>query len=140
VAFEGELGGHDVIESHLWLDIDHQNKQIMKNAFRVLAFTFSISLGGLSSAFAQWVPSNGPYGGYITAFTASGNSLFAGTYTGSIFLSTNNGSNWEQVYSSNAIFSDFAVNGTNIFASTSDGILRATNNGTSGSSLEWRMN
>ena len=59
----------------------------------------------------------------------SGTNLFAGTYGGNVFLSTNNGTSWNSKSSGlpglrvNAI----AVSGTNIFAGTG-GVYLSTNN------------
>ena len=39
--------------------------------------------------FPKWVPTNGPGGGEITAIASSANNIFAGSYTGGPYLSTN---------------------------------------------------
>ena len=58
--------------------------------FFVLAFAASLSN-------AQWVQTNGPYGGTVRCFAVSGTNLFAGTSDGEVFLSANNGTSWTAV-------------------------------------------
>ena len=61
--------------------------------------------------------------------------LFAGTQGGGVFLTTNNGTNWNAVnngITGNGMYVySLAVMGTNLFAGTSIGIYLSTNNGTS---------
>lgn len=53
--------------------------------------------------FAQWVQSNGPLGGEITCLAYSDNNIYAGTYSGGVLVSSDNGLNW---ISANNGFSD----------------------------------
>ena len=46
---------------------------------------------------AQWIQTNGPYGGLVRAFATSGTNLYAGTDGSGVFLSTNNGASWNPV-------------------------------------------
>jgi hypothetical protein len=81
---------------------------------------------------AQWVQTNGPYGGTVNALVASGTNLFAGTYDGGVFLSTNNGTSWSQTGLTNTNVHALAVSGTNLFAGTGwAGVFLSTDNGTS---------
>ena len=95
----------------------------------LIALIFTTS----SPIFAQWVQTNGPYGGSIGCFAVSDMNLFAGTQGSGVFLSTNNGTSWTAV--NTGLTSSFvyalAVSGTNLFAGTYDGIFLSTNNGTS---------
>ncbi|MFZ1979439.1 MAG: T9SS type A sorting domain-containing protein, partial [Bacteroidota bacterium] len=73
-----------------------------------------------------------PVDDYVVSFGASGTNLFAGTYTGSIFLSANNGTSWNAVNTglTNMTVNTFVVSGTNIFAGTQGGgVLLSINNG-----------
>ena len=91
-----------------------------KNIF----FNFLIGLLiSTSITFAQWIQTNGPYGGSITSLAISGANLFAGTASGGVFLSTNNGTSWTAVNNglTTTSVSSLAVSGTNLFAGTSDG-------------------
>ena len=54
----------------------------------LVLFLLSLILAGV--AHAQWVQTNGPYGGMIISSAVSGTNLFVGT-GGGVFLSTNNG-------------------------------------------------
>ena len=80
---------------------------------------------------AQWIQTNGPYGGYIQCFAVSGTNLFAGTGGGGVFLSTNNGTSWTQTGYTNPFVNALTVSGTNLFAGTGVGVFLSTNNGTS---------
>ncbi len=61
---------------------------------RSILVLFFLSLMHAGVAHAQWVQTNGPYGGMINSFAVSGTNLFAGTGGGGVFLSTNNGTSW----------------------------------------------
>ena len=62
---------------------------------------------------------------------AGGTNLFAGTYGGGVFLSTNNGVSWVNVNSglTNTFVNALTIAGTTIFAGTDDGAFLSTNNG-----------
>jgi hypothetical protein len=82
---------------------------------------------------AQWIQTNGPYGGRIQCIAVSGTNLFAGTGNGEIYLSTNNGTSWTAVNTglTNWPILALAVSGTNLFAgSEQTGVFLSTNNGT----------
>jgi len=64
---------------------------------RSILVLFFLSLMHAGVAHAQWVQTNGPYGGMINSFAVTGANLFAGTYGGGVFLSTNNGTSWTEV-------------------------------------------
>jgi ligand-binding sensor domain-containing protein len=84
---------------------------------------------------AQWIQTNGPYGGIVNAIavdTAS-DRIYAGTSESGIFLSTNSGASWKQVNTglqSSTILS-LAIDGNYVFAGTAGGIFRSTDRGTS---------
>ena len=81
----------------------------------VLIFTTSCPI------LAQWVQTNGPYGGSVVrSFAVLGTNLFAGTF-GGVFLSTDNGASWTAVNNGLPPYTDvnsLAVLGTNLFAGT----------------------
>jgi hypothetical protein len=84
------------------------------------------------SANAQWVQmSNGMGNGYVYSFAISGNYIFAGTDTGGVYLSTNNGSSWTHTASINNSVYSLAITGSNIFAGDGGEVLLSTNNGIS---------
>ena len=117
---------------------------------QIIALTLASALP-CEIASAQWVQTNGPYGGYVRCFAVSGTKLFAVLDSSSlivtraqhggcaIFLSTDNGINWSAVdlrlpYG-NGVFA-LAVSGTDLYAGTNDGgrgagIYRSTDDGTS---------
>jgi hypothetical protein len=85
-------------------------------------------------AEAQWIQTNGPYGGDVRCLAVSGTNLFAGTYLGGVFLSTNNGTSWQAASTglTNTSVRALAVSGTNLFAGTYwRGVFVSTSNGTS---------
>ena len=91
-----------------------------------------------SLASAQWVQTNGPYGGTVSTIAVSGTSLFVGTDNG-VYLSTNSGGNWTPVSSGLTTTSVLclAVSGTNTFAGTGGGgVFLSTNNGTNWSAVK----
>ena len=83
-----------------------------------------------ATASAQWVQTDGPYGGRVYSFAISGTNLFAGTLDG-VFLSTNNGVSWTAAGLTSYQVWSLVVSGTNLFAGTTSGAFLSTNNGTS---------
>jgi len=80
---------------------------------------------------AQWVQTNGPYGGSVNCFAVIGTSLFTGTRCG-VFISTDNGTSWTQSGLRNTKVLSFAVIGSNLFAGTEwEGVFLSTDSGTS---------
>jgi hypothetical protein len=69
---------------------------------------------------------------YVSQLAVSDTNIFAGTYDGGVYLTTNQGINWTQVNNglSNTRVYSLAVNGNYIFAGTNSGLFRSTNNGT----------
>lgn len=63
----------------------------MKNLFRSFALWATALCLVPSESIAQWMQTNGPYGGIVISFAVSGTNLFVGTADGGVFLSTNNG-------------------------------------------------
>jgi hypothetical protein len=58
----------------------------------------------------------------VYSLAVNGSNLFAGTFGGGVFLSTNNGTSWTAVntgLTANITVSSFAVSGSNLFAGTS---------------------
>jgi photosystem II stability/assembly factor-like uncharacterized protein len=73
----------------------------------------------------QWIQTSGPGGGNVTCVVSNGDNIFAGTYEGGPYLSTNNGLNWTQV--NNGLpsisygISTLMIKGDTIFAGIIDG-------------------
>ena len=91
-----------------------------------------------SSVQAQWMQTNGPYGGDIKCMTSIGNNIFAGTNAG-VFRSTNSGAKWERVSIglTNNDVTSLAVCGTSILVGTwGDGIFVSNNNGLSWTNID----
>ncbi len=101
-------------------------KKIFTTLFLIILFLVSFNTK------AQWVQTNGPFGGSVRCFAVSGSNVFAGTY-GGVFLSTNNGASWTADGLTQKMVYSLLVNGTNIFAGTVNGggIFLSTNNGNS---------
>ncbi|MBU2636676.1 MAG: regulator, partial [Bacteroidetes bacterium] len=109
----------------------------MKNIFRFIrcgGFLFVVFclFTTTNPLHAQWIQTNGPYGSYVNCFAVSGTNLFAGTYGGGVFLSTNNGTSWTGASTglTNTYVYALAISGTNLFAGTDrGGVFLSTNNG-----------
>jgi len=90
---------------------------------------------------AQWVQT-GLEGKGIYSLAVSGSNIFAGSDSGIVYLSTNNGTNWTSVNNglpNSAIYS-LLTNGNNIFAGTkSSGGYLSTNNGSNWTDLNDSM-
>ncbi len=69
---------------------------------------------------------------WVHALIFSGTDLFAATYYGGVFLSTNDGISWTTANTGMTIRDDksLAASGTHLFAGTSAGVFVSTNNGT----------
>lgn len=94
---------------------------------------FSIFFLFFNPVSAQWQQTIGASNKNIKAFQVSGTNLFAGAYDGDVFLSTNNGSNWNAVNTdlTNKVVTAMTIQGTNLFVGTDGGgVFLSTNNGT----------
>ena len=99
----------------------------MKKLILLTIVTLSVNI-----VSAQWVQTNGPNGGYIYSIVISGTNIFAGTYGGGVFLSSDNGANWTAVNNglTNSYVRSLAISGTNIFAGTAGGgVFFSSDNG-----------
>ena len=99
----------------------------------LLTIMFSALLG--LNINAQWQPI-GPGGGIIRAFAAGGSNIFAGTFGGGVFLTSNNGTLWTPVNNglTNTNVQALATTsgGTTVFAGTyAGGVFLSTNSGSS---------
>ena len=65
------------------------NKNIL-----VLALLIALTI----QANSQWQQTNGPLGGQISCLATNDTNIYAGTYYGGIFLTTDSGSNWKPIY------------------------------------------
>ncbi len=114
----------------------------MKNLSMSLVFLCGAMFISPNESSAQWVPTNGPYGGYVTALTivenvgGAGTIVFAGTENGGVFRSTDFGGKWaafenDQDNLSREVYNiaDFAVVDNMLIAATSGGVFRAIING-----------
>ena len=94
------------------------------------------------AASAQWVRTNDPCPDFLiwdAPLAVSGTNLFAGTWDGGVFRSTDNGISWTAVNTGllwhlfggyyGAVIC-FAVSGTNLFAGGHDGVYLSTDDGT----------
>jgi photosystem II stability/assembly factor-like uncharacterized protein len=91
---------------------------------------------GTKRTFPQdfWEPTNGPFGGYVSAFAInSSEHIFAGTLGSGIFCSIDNGSTWKQTGLTDVSIRSIAIDTTGqIFAATEgDGVYRSSDNGDS---------
>ena len=71
----------------------------MKNFNKIFAyaiFMFQIvhCTLNIDNCKAQWVQTNGPFGGNIYSFASKGNDNFCGSYLGGVYRTTNYGDSW----------------------------------------------
>ncbi|MEO6696305.1 MAG: hypothetical protein ABIY50_05700, partial [Ignavibacteria bacterium] len=93
--------------------------------FQVLLILLIVSV----NLQAQWIRTNGPNGGYVDDFAASGSTVFAAT-AGGIYRSTDAGQSWVSV--SNFGPTTICIKGTAVFAGGEFlGLYRSTDNGNS---------
>jgi hypothetical protein len=108
---------------------------IMKPRTLRLALYLAAFLSWQVQSRAQWVQTSGPEGGIVQCIAVSGANLFAGTYLGGVFVSTDNGTSWTVANNglTNKNVYCLAVSGTNLFAGilSGGGVFLSTNNGTS---------
>ena len=105
----------------------------MKQLLQILFFFLLVT----QICFAQWIQTNGPYGGDVHCFGASNSNIYAGTWDYGIYRSTNNGNNWIASSKDIKYVNTLVTSGTNIFAGTGDymdgygSVWLSTNNGAS---------
>ena len=93
----------------------------MKKFFVYFSFIVLLTVVSKSQYQGDWEQTNGPFGGTILFLAISGNNIFAGTYGGGVYLSTDNGSNWTQTGLTNTWVYSLAISGNYIFAGTYGG-------------------
>lgn len=104
----------------------------MKSIYRLIPNLLLIPIA-VSVSEAQWVQTNGPFGGKVYSMAEAGNNLFAGTYGGVVFRSTDSGDSWIPVnngLTGNMVIS-FAESGDYLFAGTNASVFRSSDNGDS---------
>ncbi|MCX6165943.1 MAG: T9SS type A sorting domain-containing protein [Ignavibacteriae bacterium] len=88
--------------------------------FYILFFVFIAIFYLHKDSFAQWEQMGGPYRASVYKLCLLGNNLYAGTYDGGIYRSTNYGSYWFPVNNgllySNSEVNNITVNGNKLFA------------------------
>ena len=71
---------------------------------------------------AQWVQTNGPYGGNVNCLAVTVSNIYAGTDAG-VYLSTDNGTNWTQAGLPSYNILSIAANNNNVFAGISGAVF-----------------
>ncbi len=101
----------------------------------LLLITMTVILINTGETLAQWVQTNGTGQAYIECFASVGGDLFAGSYGGGLFESTDGGANWTQVNSNwgtgiwNGYVYSLAVSSTQFVAGTDVGVFRSSDTG-----------
>ncbi|MCI0449356.1 MAG: T9SS type A sorting domain-containing protein [Chlorobi bacterium] len=101
----------------------------------IIYINYCIFIGFLFSTHelqTQWTQTNGLYTEKVSSFASIDTNLFARTFDNGVFLTINNGVNWTAVNSglSNNEIRSLTTLGILLFAGTSNGVSRSTNNGT----------
>jgi len=101
------------------------------------ASQFAMEAGSPEQETIGWQPTNGPYGGFVSALAVSGTAIFAGTSRGGAFVSTDQGASWQPTGQGviSRYVSSILVNGDAIYVGT-DGerVYKSTDQGRS-----WRQ-
>jgi hypothetical protein len=113
----------------------------MNNLIRFQIVLFCI-FSFISYLNAQWVPTNGPEGGYILSFASSGSNIYAGTDGGGVYIFSNGGSSWasENKGLDNLVVRALFVKGDSLYAGTGSsafdgGIYLSVDNGSNWSAV-----
>jgi len=99
----------------------------MKRLISIIAILFVL----YGQNFAQWQKTNLSSAVKVNTLAISDSSIYAGTEGDGIFVSTDNGENWDSIndgLQSKVIYTIF-INGKTIFAGTETGAYVSTNNG-----------
>jgi hypothetical protein len=104
------------------------------NSVRLLYIILAI--GCFQAVVAQWVQTNGPFGGNVYCIAAKGDTVFAGT-GGGFYRSFDNCTSWTTANDGMPVvwsFGSLAIKGNVVFAATADvkgiSLFRSTDNGT----------
>jgi len=103
----------------------------MKNKFFFPAIIFLMMC--VDPLHSQWVRSGALEGGNVSCLAINGTNLFAGSLSGGVYVSTNNGASWAAANDglTNLTVRALTASGSNLFAATYGGVFLSTNNGTS---------
>lgn len=85
-----------------------------------------------NQAVAQWTQTNGPEGGYPMSFVTIGSTIYAGSFAGGVFRSTNSGDNWSWAGTglpNGTQVRSLAVDGAVMYAGLSSRVYKSTNGG-----------
>jgi hypothetical protein len=101
---------------------------------RVVSIVVAIvAIAFLKIGNAEWIQMNGPGGGSVYALAKNNANIFAGTGGAGIFMSTNNGADWNAINSglpNSKEITSLCCYGNKIFAGVwNSGVFLSTNNG-----------
>lgn len=88
----------------------------ISSTMKTFLFFFTLVLSIMNS-HAQWVPTNGPFGGRTNHYASNDEAWFAGTIYGGLFVSENNGASWQK---RNNGFANLGSSGLNVTALYAD--------------------
>lgn len=109
------------------------NARITVKSIRIIQVLAIVLLIYKTPLNAQWIKTNGPYGGRVLSFTESGSYILAGTDAGGVYRSSDNGVTWIEANTglTNKIVWSLTTSGPYVFAGTSIGVFRSSDNGAS---------
>ena len=139
--FVGTLGGGIFLSTNNgnnWTPVNNGLNE--KGIFDMVTNNSSIFAGTYSDIYvsndsgANWNALNtgidSSYRG-VTSLAIKDSKIFAGTYEGDIFLSTDNGVSWDTAGYTNPYVFSIVISGSNIFTGTLHGVYLSTNDGNS---------
>lgn len=77
----------------------------------------------------RWTQTSGPGGGRVQAMLAHGQFVFAGTYDGDVYRSSDQGQSWQRLNFRSGIVYTLGSYGSTVFVGTIGGLSRSTDNG-----------
>ncbi len=78
---------------------------------------------------AQFVPAGSMSGGNVYCLQVYNSNVYAGTASGGVYMSSNNGASWNQLGLSSEVINSLLIINNYIFAGTNTGVFRTSNNG-----------
>lgn len=109
-----------------------------KKMKKIYAFLYVVLCLGICAIplHAQWVQTNGAVDYQIFCLAENGKNLFAGSFGGRVFLSTNDGKNWSSASNNlNGNVYSLAVLDGNVFAGTDNYVFKTIDNGSGWSQI-----
>jgi hypothetical protein len=113
-------------------------KMLKLNCMNSFISIIALTIFFYGQSYAQWERTNLPDSVKVNTMVIKDSSVFAGTNGDGIFVSTNNGENWDNINEGlqNKFVHTILINGKTIFAGTDSGASISTDNGANWSTID----